>query len=238
MASMKPLMPMHAPKPTVPTSLPMYFMVSNSARHGTTCGQQALIRASYMICVPTLLSMHFMALSSARHGTASSSAYTVVHTGNKAGCTLVTPCQYSRVYCVGHDLLCKSIGPAGGLHARAQNMIAQCKHSALVLATTARNNTMSNSWAWFLHAMRAAGRELGRAAHVAAGAVDVQLDGLLVLGVQVQHRGHQLVAQLLIYRLAQEDDALAILRTAVSVSGQCSAAVPRGMASCQTSVKE
>ena len=36
-ASMKPLMPMHAPKPTVPTSLPMYFMVSNSAKHGTTC---------------------------------------------------------------------------------------------------------------------------------------------------------------------------------------------------------
>lgn len=36
-ASIKPLMPMHAPKPTVPTSLPMYFMVSNSAKHGTTC---------------------------------------------------------------------------------------------------------------------------------------------------------------------------------------------------------
>lgn len=30
-------MPMQPPKPTVPTSLPMYFMVSNSAKHGTTC---------------------------------------------------------------------------------------------------------------------------------------------------------------------------------------------------------
>ena len=36
-ARRKPLMPMQPPKPTVPTSLPMYFMVSNSAKHGTTC---------------------------------------------------------------------------------------------------------------------------------------------------------------------------------------------------------
>ena len=32
-------MPMHAPKPTVATSLPMCFMVSNIARHGTTCDE-------------------------------------------------------------------------------------------------------------------------------------------------------------------------------------------------------
>ena len=30
-------MPMQPPKPTVPTSLPMYFMVSKSAKQGTTC---------------------------------------------------------------------------------------------------------------------------------------------------------------------------------------------------------
>ena len=36
-------MPMQPPKPTVPTSLPMYFMVSNSAKHGTTCAHYALV---------------------------------------------------------------------------------------------------------------------------------------------------------------------------------------------------
>ncbi len=35
-------MPMQPPKPTVPTSLPMYFMVSNSAKHGTTCARHAV----------------------------------------------------------------------------------------------------------------------------------------------------------------------------------------------------
>ena len=37
-------MPMQPPKPTVPTSLPIYFMVSKSAKHGTTCS--ALICSS------------------------------------------------------------------------------------------------------------------------------------------------------------------------------------------------
>ncbi len=60
--------------------------------------------------------------------------------------------------------------------------------------------------AWALSAAAPA-----RCAHVAAGAVDVQLDGLLVLGVQVEHGGHQLVAQLLVDGLAQEDDPLAVL---------------------------
>ena len=36
-------MPMQPPKPTVPTSLPMYFMVSNSAKHGTTCTHHTII---------------------------------------------------------------------------------------------------------------------------------------------------------------------------------------------------
>ena len=37
-------MPMQPPKPTVPTSLPMYFMVSNIAKQGTTCTQAAPVR--------------------------------------------------------------------------------------------------------------------------------------------------------------------------------------------------
>ena len=39
-------MPMQPPKPTVPTSLPMYFMVSNIAKQGTTCTQAAPVRAA------------------------------------------------------------------------------------------------------------------------------------------------------------------------------------------------
>ena len=35
-------MPMQAPNPTVATSLPMCFMVSNIARHGTTCSRAQL----------------------------------------------------------------------------------------------------------------------------------------------------------------------------------------------------
>ncbi len=48
-------------------------------------------------------------------------------------------------------------------------------------------------------------------AHVAASAVNVELDRLLVLSVQVQHRGDQLVAQFLVNRLPQEDDSLTVL---------------------------
>mmetsp|Transcript_31653 Transcript_31653/g.56644 ORF Transcript_31653/g.56644 Transcript_31653/m.56644 type:complete len:291 (+) Transcript_31653:87-959(+) len=49
-----------------------------------------------------------------------------------------------------------------------------------------------------------------RGDHLPAGAVDVQLHVLLVLGVKVQHGAHQLIAQLLIQRLCQKDDALAV----------------------------
>lgn len=48
--------------------------------------------------------------------------------------------------------------------------------------------------------------------HLAAGAVDVQLHVFFVLAVQVQHGGHQLVAQFVVHRLAQEDDPLPVLR--------------------------
>ena len=44
-------MPMQPPKPTVPTSLPMYFMVSNSAKHGTTCNASRLVRDIYRSAV-------------------------------------------------------------------------------------------------------------------------------------------------------------------------------------------
>ena len=51
------------------------------------------------------------------------------------------------------------------------------------------------------------------AAHLAARAINVDLHVFLVLRVQVEHGGHQLIAQLLIHRLAEEDDALPVLDT-------------------------
>ena len=43
-------MPMQPPKPTVPTSLPMYFMVSKSAKQGTTCSADTRLQAALMPC--------------------------------------------------------------------------------------------------------------------------------------------------------------------------------------------
>ncbi len=51
------------------------------------------------------------------------------------------------------------------------------------------------------------------AAHLAARAIDVDLHVFLVLGVQVEHGGNQLIAQLLVHRLAKEDDTLSVLET-------------------------
>lgn len=51
------------------------------------------------------------------------------------------------------------------------------------------------------------------AAHFAARAIDVDLHVFLVLRVQVEHGGNQLIAQLLVHRLAKEDDTLPVLET-------------------------
>lgn len=63
---------------------------------------------------------------------------------------------------------------------------------------------------------------LGRGPYIAARAVDVQVDVLLVLRIQVQHGGHQLVSQLLIYGLPQKDDPLPVLqpRATATLAGQ------------------
>ena len=58
-AKRKPLMPMQPPKPTVPTSLPMYFMVSNSAKHGTTCMHHgSCIMHALMLLIHVYMHMH------------------------------------------------------------------------------------------------------------------------------------------------------------------------------------
>lgn len=46
-------MPMQPPKPTVPTSLPMYFMVSKSAKQGTTCSADTRSGSSHALQTPS-----------------------------------------------------------------------------------------------------------------------------------------------------------------------------------------
>ena len=51
-----------------------------------------------------------------------------------------------------------------------------------------------------------------RGAHIAARAVDVQLDVVPGLGVQEQHGSYHLVSHLLVYGLVHEQDALLVLQ--------------------------